>query len=118
MSRGDVASYECDLPPCMLQALREGRSEEGYSSILNKRTNLFYKPPNPDAAYNSNNPDVVNWLPNELAEILESHAPTDGDIDEKGKCVSSNAAFVSNSNPADCAAICYAADCSGSDLES
>jgi hypothetical protein len=51
MSRGDVASYECDLPSCMLQASREGRSEEGYSSIIDKRNNIFYKPPNPILAY-------------------------------------------------------------------
>jgi hypothetical protein len=82
MSLGDVAS---DLPPFMLEALRKGRSEEGYNSILNKRNSVFYQPPNPILAYSSTDSDKVNWLPAELVEILESHGPTDGDIDDKGR---------------------------------
>jgi hypothetical protein len=84
MSPGDVAGDESDLPFFMLKALREGRSDEGYTSILNKRSSLFYQPPNPILAYGSSDPDAVNWLPDVLNEILESNAPKVGDIDDKG----------------------------------
>jgi hypothetical protein len=85
MSSGDAASDECDLPYFMLEALREGRSDEGYAStILNKRSSLFYQPPNPILAYGSSDPDAANWLPDVPNEILESDALKVGDIDDKG----------------------------------
>jgi hypothetical protein len=86
-SLGDEEVDECDLPDFMLQAMKKGRTERGYSSILQKRKiyGFFYQPPNPILAYSSTDPNAVNWVPNELVEILESNAPKAGDIDENGR---------------------------------
>jgi hypothetical protein len=75
-----------ELPLPFLEHLQTLFNPRQCLNILRKRkvTGFFYGPPDPILAYNSKTPEEENWVPNELLEILESHAPSECDMDDDG----------------------------------